>query len=71
MEFMGDNLATRRTFRILNIVDDYEEMSHAIGDPVRLDANFVLMIERLFGEVEAERVEETLNLRRKERARSR
>ena len=46
-----------------------EEMSHAIGDPVRLDANFALMIERLYGDVEGERVEEMLSLRRKGRTR--
>jgi hypothetical protein len=33
-----------------------DEMGHAIGDRSRLDRNFVTMIERLYGEMEAERV---------------
>jgi len=44
-----------------------EEMDHAIGHRPRLDANFVLLIERLFGEVEAERVEEMVRSYRKRR----
>jgi len=41
------------------------EMNHAIGDPARRDVKFALMIERLYGEVEAERVEHRLRLLRK------
>jgi len=44
-----------------------DEMGHAIGDERQRDIKFVLMIERLFGEVEAERVEERLRLHRKRR----
>ncbi|HUB05522.1 MAG TPA: DUF6036 family nucleotidyltransferase [Myxococcales bacterium] len=40
------------------------EMAHAIGDPVRLDRNFILMIDRLFGETAAEEVEVLLASRR-------
>lgn len=38
------------------------EMSHAIGDRTQRDMKFTLMIERLYGEVEAERVEKRLRL---------
>ncbi len=41
-----------------------DEMGQAIGDPARLDANFVLLIERLYGEVEADRVEKRIRTRR-------
>ncbi len=40
-----------------------EEMSHAIGHPKRLDQNFLLLIDRLFGEIEAERVKKKLAAR--------
>jgi len=43
------------------LVDRYlREMTHAIGDPRRLDRNFVLMIERVYGEIAAERVAEEI-----------
>jgi len=41
-----------------------DEMGHAIGDPVRLDTNLVLLIERLYGEVEADRIEKRIRIRR-------
>ena len=41
-----------------------DEMDHAIGDRKRLDLNFQLMIERIFGEMEAERVRRGLRGRR-------
>ena len=40
------------------------EMGQAIGNPVRLDQNFVAMIERLYGEAEADRIEESLRTHR-------
>jgi hypothetical protein len=42
------------------------EMGHAIGDQARRDVRFMLLIERLYGEVEAERVEARLHLHRAE-----
>lgn len=42
-----------------------DEMDHAIGDPARHDMQFVVMIERLYGDAEAERVETTIRARRK------
>jgi hypothetical protein len=39
-------------------------MSHAIGDPARLDGNFVLLVDRLFGEIAADEVKATLASRR-------
>ena len=44
------------------------EMGHAVGDRRRLDENIVAMIERLHGEVEAERLEERLRLHRRQRS---
>jgi hypothetical protein len=41
------------------------EMTHAVGDPVRRDLKFTLMIERLFGETDAERVERRLRTHRR------
>lgn len=41
-----------------------EEMGHVIGDQGQRDVKFMLMIERLYGEVEAERVERMLVRRR-------
>lgn len=36
------------------------EMKYAIGNRARLDQNLALMVERLYGEIEADRVEEEL-----------
>jgi hypothetical protein len=41
-----------------------DEMGHAIGDPGQRDVRFVLLIERLYGEVEAERAEKRIRTRR-------
>ena len=40
------------------------EMDHSIGDPPRQDMKFATMIERLYGEAEAERVEATIRSHR-------
>jgi hypothetical protein len=47
-----------------------EEMDHAIGDPVRRDARFVVMVERLYGDAEAERVEAKIRSHRQRRTQS-
>lgn len=41
-----------------------DEMGHAVGDPTRIDTNFVLLIERLYGEATADRVEKRIHGRR-------
>jgi hypothetical protein len=47
------------------LVDRYlREMTHAIGDRGRLDRNFVLLIERIYGEIAAERVEQEIRAHR-------
>jgi hypothetical protein len=45
------------------------EMGHVVGDRPRLDRHFILMVERLYGEPEAERREEQLRLHRRDAAR--
>jgi hypothetical protein len=47
-----------------------EEMSHAIGDPRRIDLNLLAAIERLFGTLEAEAVERRLSAWRRRQATS-
>lgn len=42
-----------------------DEMGHAIGDQSRLDANFVEMIYRVYGEIAAERAEERVRIHRR------
>lgn len=41
-----------------------DEMGHAIGDPAIRDIRFLLMIERVYGEIEAERADKRISLRR-------
>lgn len=41
------------------------EMTHVIGNPQRLDQNFLLMIDRLYGEIAAERVSDTIRVHRR------
>jgi hypothetical protein len=44
-----------------------DEMQHAIGNRSRLDQHFLLLIERLYGEIAADRVEERLRRTRRKR----
>jgi uncharacterized nucleotidyltransferase DUF6036 len=37
-----------------------DEMSHVTGDPGRIEQNFVLLVDRLYGEIEADRVKDLL-----------
>lgn len=59
----GDLVAIERLHAIAPLdravlVERYlREMRHAIGDPSRLDQNFLLVIERVYGEVEVAEVE--------------
>lgn len=47
-----------------------DEMGQAIGDPAQLDVKFALMIERLYGDAEAERVEARIRSHRERRTQS-
>jgi len=51
---------------LVTLVGRYvDEMGHVIGGRSRLDRNLLLMIERLFGEIEADRTREELRRRRR------
>lgn len=45
------------------------EMTHVIGDAKRIDQHLVLFVDRLFGEIEADRVRDLLRARRPRRPR--
>lgn len=68
--YENDLAAIERLHRIApldreTLVDRWlDEMGHAIGDRSRLDANLVVLIERLYGEIEADRTEAVLRARR-------